>query len=313
MRKKLIARAAAGVLGLVGATVFAGAPPASAGQPHWSMTVVNQPSLVAAGSEAGFEVTISNAGPSNISKLFLGVDTAVAPDYLTTTQGTCSAPGTRLSCSFGALRKGGSITVVAAFPTSQGATSFAAGFFATTSGATNSDKGHNSHGDELRDPQEAATQLTNSINFAGGFSVTGAPVSTDPALSNANVQSTTVVPPKAGIVATAQDGLGPDAFTCTGCTGTLFGEWSSINVDNGKVQSGLIKVTLTVRKNQIPYGVKLKDIVLVHVLDNGSTKILDQRCCGAPTADCITVTKLYSGDVQITAYVTENGGFKGMG
>jgi hypothetical protein len=32
-----------------------------------------------------------------------------------------------------------------------------------------------------------------------------------------------------------------------------------------------------------------------------------------PTADCITVTQLHSGDVRITAYVTENGGFKGMG
>lgn len=312
MRKKLVARAA-GVLGLVGAAVFAGVGPASAGQPHWSMTVVNQPSLVAAGSEAAFEVTISNPGPSNISKLFLGVDTTVAPDYLTTTQGACSAPGTALSCSFGALRKGGSITVVAAFPTRSGATGFAAGFFATTSGATGSDKGHSSHGDTLRDPNEAPTQLTTSRNYAGGFSLDRSPVSTDPHLSATNVQSTTVVPPKGGVVTTAQDGLGPDAFTCTGCTGTLFGEWSSINVDNGAAQSGLIKVTLTVRKNQIPYGVKLKDIVLVHVLDNGTTKILDQRCCGAPKADCITVTPLPYGDVQITAYVTENGGFKGMG
>jgi hypothetical protein len=312
MRKKLLARLT-GVLGLVAAAVLAGVGPASAGQPHWSMTVENEPSLVAAGSEAGFQVTISNAGPSNISKLFLGVDTTVAPDYVTTTQGTCTAPGTALSCTFGALRKGTSVTVVAAFPTSQDETEFAAGFFATTTGATGSDQGHSSHGDTLRDPNEAATQLTDSPDFAGGFSLDGAPVTTDNYLSLRNTQSTSVVPPKTGVVATAQDGLGPDAFTCTGCTGTLFGEWSSVNVDNGAVQSGLIKVTLTVHKSQIPYGVTLGDIVLVHVLDDGTTKILDQRCCGHPSADCITVTRLHSGDVQITAYVAENGGFKGMG
>jgi hypothetical protein len=312
MRKKLIARVS-GVIGLVGAAVFAGIGPASAGQAHWSMTVANQPSMVAAGNEAGFEVTISNAGPSNISALFLGVDTSVAPDFVTTTQGTCTAPGTALSCSFGSLRKGASVTVVAAFPTGQDATAFMAGFFATTSGSTGSDQGHSSHGDTLRDPNEAATELTDSPDFAGGFSLDGAPVSTDSYLSARNLQSTNVVPPNGGVVATAQDGLGPDAFTCTGCTGTLFGEWSSVNVDNGAAQSGLIKVTLTVRKTQIPYGTKLKDIVLVHVLDNGTTKILDQRCCKKPTADCITVTQLRSGDVQIAAYVTENGGFKGMG
>jgi hypothetical protein len=302
-----------GVLGLVGAAVFAGAGSASAGQPHWSMTVENLPSLVSAGSEAGFQVTISNAGPSNISKLYLRTDTSVAPDYVTTTQGACAAPGTQLSCSFGGLRKGQSVTVVAAFPTSAAATSFVAGFYANTSGASSSDKGHSSHGDTLRDPNEAATELTDSPDFAGGFSVDGQPVSTDNSLSESNVQSTTVTPPTNGIVTTAQDGLGDDAFTCTGCLGTLFGEWSSVNVDNGQVQGGLIKVTLLVRGDQIPYYDTADDISLVHVLDDGTTQILTERCGEELAANCIDVQELYGGDFLITAYVTQNGGFKGMG
>jgi hypothetical protein len=316
MRSKHLGRAL-GVLGLVGAAVFAGAGTASAGQPHWSMRVENLPSLVAAGSDAGFQVTITNAGPSNISKLFLATDTKVAADYVTTTQGTCAAPGKALSCTFGALRKGQTVTVVAAFPTSQDATAFAAGFFATTSGATSKDKGHSSHGDTLRDPNEVATELTDSPDFAGGFSVDGHPVSTDTALSYGNVQSTTVTPPRGGIVVTAQDGLPDDAFSCPICLGTLFGEWSSVNVGDGQVQQGLIKVTLVVRADQIPYGDTVHDISLVHILDNGTIEILDHRCdlrCGkSPTANCIQVTKLRSGDFQITAYVTQNGVFKGMG
>jgi hypothetical protein len=312
MRKKHLARVL-GVLGLVGMAVGAGVAPASAGQPHWSMSVANLPSLVSAGSEAGFQVTISNAGPSNISQLFLGVDTAVAPDYVTTSQGTCSEPGTPLSCSFGQLRKGQDITVVAAFPTSADATAFAAGFFANTSGASHRDKGHSSHGDTLRDPNEAATELTDSPDFAGGFSIDGQPVSTDDNLYGTNVQSTTVTPPHGGIVTTAQDGLGADAFSCTGCLGTLFGDWSAVNVDNGDVVDGLIKVTLLVRADQIPYYDTVDDISVVHVLDNGTTQILDQWCGAEPTANCIEVTELDSGDFQITAYVDQNGGFKGMG
>ncbi len=312
MRKKLIAHVS-GVIGLVGVAVFAGMGPASAGQPHWSMTVENLPSVVSAGSDAGFQVTISNTGPTTIPKAYLGVDTSVAPDSVTTTQGSCAAPGHTLSCSLGSLKKGTSVTVVATFPTSSEATEFSAGFFATTRCLPSAGKTHSDYGDTLRDPNEVATQLTNSPDFAGGFSLDGAPVSTDPYLSTSNVQSTTVVPPTSGVVVTAQDGLGPDAFTCTGCTGTLFGEWSSVNVDDGAVQSGLIKVTLTVKKDQLPYGTKLWNISLVHVLDDGTTQILDQRCCKKPTANCISVTQLRSGDVQITGYVTENGGFKGMG
>ena len=312
MRRTHLSRAL-GVLGLVGAALFAGVGSASAGQPHWSMTVENLPPLAAAGSEAGFQVTISNAGPSNVSKLFLGTDTSVAPDYVTTTQGKCTAPGTRLSCTFGALGKGKSVTVVAAFPTAADAAAFKAGFFATTSGASGSDKGHSSHGDTLRDPNEAATELTDSPDFAGGFSVNGSPVSTDSVLSYSNVQSTTVDPPTGGVVTTAQDGLPDDAFSCTGCLGTLFGEWSSVDVAGGKVQNGLIKVVLVVRADQIPYYDTPDDISLVHVLDNGTTQILDQRCVYGPSANCIDVKALYSGDFKITAYVTENGGFKGMG
>jgi hypothetical protein len=312
MRKKLLGRAL-GVLGLVGVAVVAGVGSASAGQPHWSMTVENLPALAAAGSEAGFEVTITNAGPSNIAKLFLRTDTAVAPDYVTTTQGTCTDPGRVLSCTFGALRKGQSVTVVAAFPTGGDDTEFDAGFFATTSGSSGSDKGNSSHGDTLRDPNETATQLTDSPDFAGGFSVDGLPVSTDSDLSDSNIQSTTVAPPGGGIVTTAQDGLGPAAFTCTGCLGTLFGEWSAVNVDEGNVVDGLIQVTLIVRAGEIPYGDTVDDISLVHVLDNGSTQILTERCGYVPTAGCIEVTELESGDFQITAYVDQNGGFKGMG
>jgi len=312
MRGKHLGRAL-GVLGLVGAALVAGAGSASAGQPHWSMNVENLPPLVAAGSNAGFQVTITNAGPSNISRLFLGTDTRVAADYVTTTQGTCTAPGKALSCSFGALRKGMSVTIVAAFPTGEDATAFAAGFFATTSGATGSDKGHASHGDTLRDPNETATELTDSPDFAGGFSIDGLPVRTDDKLSDSNIQSTTVDPPSGGMVTTAQDGLPDDAFHCTGCLGTLFGEWSSVNVDNGNVVDGLIKVTLLVRGDQIPYYDTVDDISVVHILDDGTTQILDERCGEEPAANCIEVTALYSGDFEITAYVTHNGVFKGMG
>jgi hypothetical protein len=311
MRKKTLTGILSAVA-LAGTAVLAGAGAASAGQPSWSMTVQNLPTQVSAGSDAGYQVTITNGGPSNIAKLYLGTDTSVVADYVTTTQGTCSDAGTQLTCSFGALRKGQSVVVVAAFETpSEGATQFDPGFFATSNGATKSDKGHNSHGDELRDPNETATELVNDPDFAGGFNVYGTTVSTG-AVSGTNPQSTTVVPPGGGYVVTAQDGSNVD-FACDPhvCDGhTLFGEWSSVNVNDGQQVGGTIEVTLTMPGDTVPYY-DLDNITLVHVLDDGTTQLLHQCHCGS-RSDCITVGHDASGNLVITAYVDQNGGFKGM-
>jgi len=305
-----------GVVALAGASVFAAVGSASAGQPHWAMQVDNLPSVVANGSEAGFQVTIVNNGPSNIAKLYLGTDTQVAPDYVDTTQGTCSSPGDALTCTFGALRKGQSLTVVAAFPTSADDSSFDPGFFASTSGATSSDQGHNSHGDLLRDPGETPTTLDDDPDFGGGFAIgTDPQASNDANLNAGNVQSTLVKAPVSNVIATVEDG--PDvSFTCP--TDTCFGEWSKVTVGHGQKfqdQNGdpiLFPVTLTMLASQV-HAPSFLSIKLAHVLDDGTTTILSQRCGATPTLNCITVRAAAGGKLVITAWVDQNGGFKGMG
>jgi hypothetical protein len=48
------------------------------------------------------------------------------------------------------------------------------------------------------------------------------------------------------------------------------------------------------------------------VLDDGTTEILSARCGPTPTLNCVSVTQAGS-NYQITGWVEENGGFKGMG
>jgi hypothetical protein len=269
-------------------------------------------------------VTITNNGPSNIAKLYLATDTDVAPDYLVTDRGTCSDPGAPLACSFGALRKGQTVTVVAAFPTTADETSFTAGFYASSNGATGSDKGHNSHGDYLRPTvPEQPVQVTDDPDFGGGFVVGDAPVvSTSDNLTPANPQSTKVAPPVSNIVATVDDGADvndPDnpAYTCP--TGhTCFGLWSKVTVGHGqtfpKAGGGnyLFPVTLTVLATQVP-APSFLSIKAVHVTDTGDAVTLN-RCADPlhPTLNCITVQAVAGGKYVITAYVDQNGGFKGM-
>jgi hypothetical protein len=285
---------------------------ASASPPRWSMVVTDLPPVVHNGSNAGYQVTISNAGPSNISTLFLVTQTQDSPSYVgTPTQGSCSAAGSGpLTCSFGALVAGASVTVVVAYATPASGTSFDPVFQANSNGATFSDSKKTSHGDTLQDPNETPTTLTTDINFAGGFSLDLSPVGDNADIGKNNVQSTSVVPPVANVVATVQDGLPGNAFTCAGCTGTLFADWSRVTVSHGE-QLGLFPISLLVYGKSVPNQTTLAQINLAHVLDDGTTVILSQRCGVTPTLNCVTVTQEGS-NVRITGWVNQNGGVRGI-
>jgi hypothetical protein len=304
-----------GALVLTSSVVVALAGQASASPPRWSMTVTDLPSVVHNGSNAGYQVTISNAGPSNIATLFLVTKIPDSPNYVTTTQGSCSTPGTGpLGCAFGALRAGASVTVVVAYETPASGKSFDPVFQANSNGATFSDSKNTSHGDTLQDPNETPTTLTSDINFAGGFAVDLSTVGDDASLGKNNVQSTSVVPPVAGIVATVQDGDSSFAPSCSPlCTGkTLFGDWSKVTVDKGEsFDPQLFPVSLLVYGKSIPNQTSLAQINLIHVLDDGTSVLLSQRCGATPTLNCVTVTQVGS-NVRITGWVNQNGGVRGI-
>jgi hypothetical protein len=311
MRRQFLGRVL-GALCLAGSFTVVATGSASASPPRWEMHVVDLPSLVANGSGAGYQVTITNNGPSNISTLFLVTKVQNSPAFLTTTQGTCSAPGSGpLVCNFGALRAGASVTVVAGYVAPATGTSFDPVFQANSNGVSFTDP-RRSHGDTLEDPNETPTQLTKNANFAGGFAINRNDVKTADNVGRSNPQSTTVTPPVLGVITTAQDGLAADAFTCTGCTKTLFGDWSRVTVGHGESFGDLFPVTLLVYGKALPKTATQDSIDLVHVLDNGSTEILSTRCGATPTLNCVTVTPVGS-NYQITGWVDENGGFKGMG
>jgi hypothetical protein len=278
------------------------------------MTVTDLPSVVANGSNAAYRVTIKNAGPSQISKLFLVTKTQSSPSFVGhPPQGTCSAAGAgSLRCSFGVLKSGASVTVVVAYTTPSSGTSFDPVFQGNTTGTTYSDPRHTSHGDTLQDPNETPTTLSSDSNFAGGFALDQSKIENDSNVSESNVQSTSVVPPVGDIVATVQDGDPSYQPSCTQCDDmTLFGDWSRITVDHGEQFGDLFPVSILVYGGAIPSETSLGDIKLVHVLDDGTSKILDQTCGETVTPDCITVTQ--EGDnVRITAWVDQNGGVRGI-
>jgi hypothetical protein len=258
-RRRLVGAAAA--LMLLGATLLSTAGIAvGSGPAGWSMTVTSLPLSVTPGADAGYQVTIYNIGPSNISQLFLVNDFVHKgnPTYVgTPSQGTCTLfPGVQLKCSFGALNAGtssapNSVTVTVGFATF-GTGTFDPGLEANTSGVSFTDP-TKSHGDALVDPTFVATNLSTDKNFGGGFITPHGQIVSDFAkLNGNNKQNTAVTGLPLGTPATVQDGPNNNPWTCIDepandivCS-QLSTEWSSVNAGNGgRYDTGAIIVQIS--------------------------------------------------------------------
>ena len=305
-----------GAVCLAGSFVLAVAGTSSASTPGWTASAVPLPATVHNGADAGYDVTITNGGTSNISALYL--NSASVPTYVAGPDAAaCSGPGVPLQCSFGALVSGAHVEILVAFSTPSSGSSFVAKFQASTTGVAG-DPNHNSHGDYLN--FSATTALSSNKNFAGGFSTNTDTVSTDDSIGPKNIQSTSVTPPGQDLVTTVEDDLSDSSVPYVCPSGhTCYGTWSQVKVRSldqfdSQVQTfgTLFPVSLLVRGNAFPNGSQ-GDIELVHITDDGTTitSLQSDPCGTTPTDGCLDVTKV-GNNYLLTTWVFQNGGFKGM-
>jgi len=299
-------------------TVSVLASTAVAGNPAgWSAVAVANPTKVSANDTAGFDLTFTNSGPSNISQLYL-VSTADGFLEAKTDQGTCNT-GAPLFCNIGAVNDGGivHITVVYATTTVDKTVLFE---FNTT--GVSGDKKGKSHGDSLKLPPTTAVVSTSTRDFAGRFIGTkgNQTVLDDPNLSNKNPHSTQVNAPVDFIPATVEERLA-GAFDCpSGIEGfdpsSCFGQWSVVNVNNGFVYTQGFTILVGLSHFEIPHGVDASNLSFVHLHDDGTfDRLITDDCVfgtgPAPTnMPCKVVTPSGS-DLLGLLWVTENGPYRG--
>jgi hypothetical protein len=287
------------------------AAPAAAAPPRWEMDIQRLPPTVKNGADAGFQITILNKGPSNISQLYLFDSPTAGPTFVETSQGTCTAVGVDLMCSFGALNAGQSVSVTVAYTTALTGNSFEYTAFANTTGVS-PDQGGNSHGDAL--DKTVSTSLTNDKNFGGGFHVGTGAVENDTSLHpKKNKQSTQLFGVASNVIATVEDGPGI-AFPCDGCDTTL-AETSVINVAGGQPFLTPFRVVITVVGSF--NNLDLNTVVVYHLLDDGTTlqvigDVPAERCdsptnpSSVPAEGCVYVS-LVGTNLQVVAFVYQNG------
>ena len=287
----------------------------------WSVDAVELPSAVTPGAVAGYRVTISNAGPSTLSQLFLTTATATNPATVFVSGPGCDAAGTELFCRLPAVKKGKSVSVVVAYTTPTTGATFDITFEVNTTGATDSDGG-TSHGDTIS--AFARTTLRGSdaddLDFYGAFALEQVPVGNNQGLSGTNPQTTLVSLPAGSIAVTVEDGPGvsgncPAAFTC-------FGQISEIHVNEGTIYPGGFSVLLQWDSSLNPPN-QINNIDIWHEFDTpkpgpNGTLILGEDITNScqfvgqsttpKTIPCIQrLGPLPGGDRAAIVWLTENG------
>jgi hypothetical protein len=286
----------------------------------WHMTAVPIVDQIGAGQTQGYTVTVSNTGPSSISKLYLttvdnsngGAGTPISPSFSSLVG--CDT-GVNQGCSLGAFPVGQTVVLTLAYTAAAGDSPFKVEFDINTTGfvlGTNS-----SHGDSL--PVQTSTPVSSSGDFTGTWTLDTSAIQTTGTLSRGNVQNTTVTPPDVHIPVTVDDS-GSATFDCSASPNCInkFGVWTKLNVNNAATYSGnAFQVTLLLYGKSIPNGVQLSDLKVLHVLDNGTTETLTQtgNACPVPasstTADCIASVTKVGQNVQIVLWLIQNGGLRG--
>jgi hypothetical protein len=304
--------------------VAAMVPATIAKPPRWTITSTQLVSGgVSSGSDQGFQVTVTNQGPSNISKLYLvaakNTDGGRLPDkarflHSSRKASDCDQQGAVL-CSFGHVRAGESITVTVAYrvPLSTGKGKVV--FELNTSGLVPG--GNNSHGDAAFSTQTVRILPKGSGNAAGAWVTDGTfDVANGQKVGARNKQATRVSGKGQFIPVTIKDGANVE-FSCprSACDKATFGEWSKVNVDGGATFAKAFEVRLTIARTELPDDLKLKDVVVYHVLDNGKVDTISKVCQdGAPAKgepECRTAKLDADGNLVLKVYTYRNGGYKG--
>ena len=233
--------------GLLTGTVVA-KPPDYDGEDDW---VASPAEFVSYGGQVRFDIEWTNLSGANLPTVFVSADTPYGADLIavidgTLSQGTCDDSGEDLTCEFGTVNNGASVSfaVVYEVPAS-GASTFAVKFVFTAQGNTGSDKPGQSRGDDM--PITASVSLTDDPDQGGTYvygDVTS--LANNQALhKQRNPQSALLdflSGGDAGFGATLDEADG-GAYPCPGQT-TCYGFWNLVSVDEGQGVDGGFETVL---------------------------------------------------------------------
>lgn len=318
--RRLIATTAALVLltGMVTGTAIA-KPPA-----YGQSSETTPAEFVSYGGQVRFDVTWTNTSGANLPTLFASADTPSGAELIglvaESRAGTCDANGEDLTCTFGTVNNGDSVSfaVVYRVPTS-GPSSFSVKFVFTAQGNTGSDKPGQSRGDDM--PITVSAALTDDPD-EGGTYVFGDVTS----LANNQALHKTRNPQsgKLQFASGGAEGFGAildeaaaGAYPCPGVT-TCYGLWNIVSVNEGTSVADGFQTVLgysSVPGNAVKGFVHWLDTTTVNDPDGDDFELITDACTyagGAATnMPCIASVVKIQGNTFFTILSETNGPMRG--
>jgi hypothetical protein len=281
------------------------------------LTTAAEPATVSFGAYVQFKIWARNYDTSTVSQFFLTETDSRTIDSASwsSSDGTSgSCPTTPLlSCSFGQLKPRQSIDAVVVMRAPASGTSMPVNFVWSTVGI--------GHGDSFPVLPVGSVALNGTGDFSGRFLV-----SSDSLLvGNAGIgpggsQSTAATVNASGIPVTVQDGSDFTPADLQTCTSTdtfdcadLFGDWSSVNVDNNTVFDSYFTITITIAAASIPNGVNKNNLAVYHQYFDKATsswkqEVISATCSTAPVPCMILTTSKTAWVITIRTF--HNGTFR---
>lgn len=280
--------------------------------------------IVGTGEVVGFNVWATNKDKSTISQFYLTIEApsgaSVYDEAIPSAGGTCDGE-VPTHCTFGQLKPNKSVTVSIAYNTALSypascpfgpqppgslvptATLFdeamCVNFVWSTVGFTTTDPGSHSRGDTFQ--WHDGVELDSSDDFAGHafFDSDLLTVQNDQLISDDNQQATKVELPAAAAAhfAWVRDGEGETVDNCTKATNTfdcgdLFGQVSSVNVDNNYPFSQVFTITITIDASLVTIP-KSKLLVWHSYIDQfgePQQELISASCSKSAAPPCLIVT-----------------------
>lgn len=295
--------------------------------PDYDGSAVPQPSVVSHGGLVRYDVSFTNTTSGNFQTVDLRADTPNGADLIALigapSQGTCDTSGEDLTCSFGFVASGQTITLSVVYRVPTSGSSMTVPFIFSVQGSTGADTPGRSRGDDL--PVNGTVALSSDPELGSSYVFgTDLTVQNNQTLSRRNnPQSAKLVFPAAGdgFPASVEE-VGAESFSCPAdVAATCFGNWNVVSAANGaEFENGFQVVA---GYFQVPGNAATKKFV--HLLNPGAVnpvlgvdyEIIEDACTfsgdsATPTnMPCIQSVTNSGGNWFYTLVVDDNGPMRG--
>lgn len=285
--------------------------------PEYSGTATPNPAVVSHGGQVRFDVTWTNESGANLPTVNMKSSTpstgqgAALLAVIDQSQGTCTEAPAELSCEFGTVNAGQTVSISLVYRVPNSGGSFGPTWIFLAQGATGSDGPGKSRGDDM--PVSGSVALSSDANLGSSYIFgDNQSVQNDQGLNKKNNPQSAKLnfnlqPGSPGFAASVQE-QPPGFRDCPPEITSCFGNWTDVQANNGQIVPNGILVSLAY--TSAPGNGS--GVSFVHFPSAGGVQLIPfDRLCSTNSAPCINSFSSSQGNYFWEILLESNGPMRG--